>query len=196
MRKLKSLTLMAGAGALAIIAAACGNSPATTSASATVPSGLSVTSFDASFSAMAQGVSPPNFAPNAGIGWYAYNRQFIPPARGPGPVQQDPAHVYVVSNDGVPEELKDIASGVIDATVSQPADQYAKYGIWYAQQALAGKTFAPGPTDHNSNIVQIRAGVLEDQLSAPLVTKAAGDFGNGVTSIASTDTSLWGNNAG
>jgi len=53
-RKLKSLTLMAGAGALAIIAAACGNSPATTSASATVPSGLSVTSFDASFSAMAQ----------------------------------------------------------------------------------------------------------------------------------------------
>ncbi|TMD17829.1 MAG: substrate-binding domain-containing protein [Chloroflexi bacterium] len=54
MRKLKSLTLMAGAGALAIIAAACGNSPATTSASATVPSGLSVTSFDASFSAMAQ----------------------------------------------------------------------------------------------------------------------------------------------
>jgi len=53
-RKLRSLTLMAGAGALAIIAAACGNSPATTSASATVPSGLSVTSFDASFSAMAQ----------------------------------------------------------------------------------------------------------------------------------------------
>jgi len=108
----------------------------------------------------------------------------------------DPAHVYVVSNDGVPEELKDIAAGLIDATVSQPADQYAKYGIWYAQQALAGKTFAPGPTDHNSNIVQVRAGVLEDQLSAPLVTKAAGDFGNGVTSIASTDTTLWGNNAG
>ena len=107
----------------------------------------------------------------------------------------DPNHVYVVSNDGVPEELKDIASGLIDATVSQPADQYAKYGIWYAQQALAGKTFQPGPTDHNSNIVQVRAGVLEDQLSAPLVTKAAGDFGNGVTSIASTDTSLWGNNA-
>ena len=51
-----------------------------------------------SFSAMAQGVSPPNFAPNASIGWYAYNRQFIPPASGPGPVQQDPAHPYV-NND-------------------------------------------------------------------------------------------------
>jgi len=50
-----------------------------------------------SFSAMAQGV-PPNFAPNASIGWYAYNRQFIPPPNGPGPVQQDPARPYV-SND-------------------------------------------------------------------------------------------------
>ncbi len=79
----------------------------------------------------------------------------------------DPAHVYVVSNDGVPEELKDIASGVIDATVSQPADQYAYWGIFYAQAAIAGKTFAVGPTDHGSNIVQIRPGVLEDQLSCP-----------------------------
>ncbi len=107
----------------------------------------------------------------------------------------DPAHVYVVSNDGVPEELKDIASGVIDATVSQPADQYAYWGIFYAQAAIAGKTFAVGPTDHGSNIVLIRPGVLEDQLAAPLVTKVAGDFGNGVTSIASTDDSLWGNHA-
>jgi hypothetical protein len=32
-------------------------------------------------------------------------------------------------------------------------------------------------------------------LAAPLVTKVAGDFGNGVTSIASTDDSLWGNHA-
>ena len=107
----------------------------------------------------------------------------------------DPAHVYVVSNDGVPEELKDIASGTIDATVSQPADAYAYWGIFYAQAAVAGKKFAVGPTDHNSNIVEVRPGVLEDQLGAPLVTKVAGDFGNGVTSIASTDDSLWGNHA-
>jgi ABC-type sugar transport system substrate-binding protein len=107
----------------------------------------------------------------------------------------DPAHVYVVSNDGVPEELQDIAAGTIDATVSQPADAYAYWGIFYAQAAIAGKTFSVGPTDHNSNIVQVRPGVLEDQLGAPLVTKVAGDFGNGVTSIASTDTSLWGNHA-
>ena len=50
-----------------------------------------------SFSAMAQG-APPNFAPNASIGWYAYSRIFIPPANGAGPVQQDPAHPFV-SND-------------------------------------------------------------------------------------------------
>jgi hypothetical protein len=41
-----------------------------------------------SFSAMAE---PPNFAANPNIGWYAYNRLFIPPASGAGPVQQDPA---------------------------------------------------------------------------------------------------------
>jgi len=55
MRKFRSLTLMAGTGAIAIIMAACGNSTTGgTSASATVPSGLSVDSFNQSFSAMAQ----------------------------------------------------------------------------------------------------------------------------------------------
>jgi hypothetical protein len=49
------------------------------------------------FSAMAQGAAP-NFARDANIGWYAYNRQFIAPSSGPGPVQQDPEHPYV-SND-------------------------------------------------------------------------------------------------
>src|ERR1700692_1828359 len=48
-------------------------------------------------SALAQG-APPNFAPDASIGWYSYNRIFIPPASGAGPVQQDRAHPYV-SND-------------------------------------------------------------------------------------------------
>ena len=42
--------------------------------------------------------APPDFAPNANVGWYAYARVFIPPASGPGPVPQDPAHP-VVSND-------------------------------------------------------------------------------------------------
>jgi hypothetical protein len=50
-----------------------------------------------SATAMAQ-AAPPDFAPNPNIGWYAYNRLFIPPLSGPGPVQQDRAHPYV-SND-------------------------------------------------------------------------------------------------
>src|SRR5438445_3234213 len=54
LRGLRSLTLMACLGAIAIVAAACGNSTGGTSASATVPPGLSVTSFDQSFSVMAQ----------------------------------------------------------------------------------------------------------------------------------------------
>ena len=105
----------------------------------------------------------------------------------------DPKHVFIVSNDGIPEELKDIAAGKIDATVSQPADLYAQYGLYYVQQALAGKTFQPGKTDHDSTIVQVRAGLLEDQLSAPLVT-ADGATINGEATLKSTDPSLWGNN--
>src|SRR5713226_7298443 len=53
LRKLRSLTMMACAGAIAIVMAACG-STTTTTASATVPPGLGVTSFDASFSVMSQ----------------------------------------------------------------------------------------------------------------------------------------------
>ena len=104
----------------------------------------------------------------------------------------DPKHVFIVSNDGIPEELKDIQGGQIDATVSQPADLYAKYGVDYVKDGVDGKTFKPGPTDHNSNIIQVRPGVLEDQLPAPLVTRDGGKYGS-ETSVKYDDTSLWGN---
>ncbi len=91
-------------------------------------------------------------------------------------------HVVIVSNDGIPQEFDAIRKGEIDATISQPADLYAKYGLYYMKAALAGQTFKPGPTDHGSNIVQLQGGVLEDQLPAPLVTKANVD-----------DKNLWGN---
>ncbi|MGW8554699.1 sugar ABC transporter substrate-binding protein [Streptomyces tubercidicus] len=81
-------------------------------------------------------------------------------------------HIVVVSNDGIPQELNAIRQGDIDATVSQPADAYAYYGLYYIKAALAGKKFQPGPTDHNSEIVKLDNGMLEDQLPAPLVTKA------------------------
>ncbi|MFF7470357.1 substrate-binding domain-containing protein [Streptomyces sp. NPDC008092] len=107
---------------------------------------------------------------------------------GPG----DPKHVSVVSNDGIPRELKYISDGTIDATVSQPVDLYAKYALSYLKAAIDGQTFKPGRTDHDSTIVRIRDGLLEDQLSAPLVTADGGTYG-GVPSLKSTDASLWGN---
>ena len=48
------------------------------------------------FSAIAQ--AAPSFAPTADIGWYAYNRLFIAPKSGQGPVMQDPSRPYV-NND-------------------------------------------------------------------------------------------------
>jgi ribose transport system substrate-binding protein len=95
----------------------------------------------------------------------------------------DAGHIIIVSNDGIPQEFDAIRKGEADATVSQPADLYAKYGIMYLKQAIGGLTFKAGPTDHDSTIVEVAPGVLEDQLSAPLVTKENVD-----------DKSFWGNN--
>ncbi|MFE9642880.1 sugar ABC transporter substrate-binding protein [Streptomyces sp. NPDC006365] len=94
-------------------------------------------------------------------------------------------HISIVSNDGIPQEYDAIRKGEIDATVSQPADLYAKYGMYYIKQAMQGKTFKPGPTDHDSTIVKLPSGILEDQLPAPLVTKENVD-----------DPKLWGNTVG
>ncbi|MFL6118425.1 sugar ABC transporter substrate-binding protein [Actinophytocola sp.] len=106
----------------------------------------------------------------------------------------DPRHVFVVSNDGIPEELKDIAEGSIDATVSQPADLYAKWALQYVKDAIGGKKHKPGRTDHDSTIIQVRPGLMEDQLSAPLVTRDGATFGD-VRSVRYDDKSLWGNNS-
>jgi hypothetical protein len=43
--------------------------------------------------------APPDFAPNRNVGWYAYNRMFIAPPSGAGPVVQDRAHPYVSNDD-------------------------------------------------------------------------------------------------
>src|SRR5690242_11297149 len=51
------------------------------------------------FSATAQSVSPPNFAPTASTGWFAYSRAWIPPANGPGPVLQDATRAHVTNDE-------------------------------------------------------------------------------------------------
>lgn len=97
----------------------------------------------------------------------------------------DPRHIVIVSNDGIPQELDAIRKGWIDATVSQPADAYAKYGLYYVRAALDGRTFKPGPTDHGSTIVALPNGMLEDELPAPLIVKQNVN-----------DSRFWGNRAG
>ncbi|APU15677.1 MULTISPECIES: sugar ABC transporter substrate-binding protein [Actinoalloteichus] len=94
-------------------------------------------------------------------------------------------HIVIVSNDGIPQELDAIRRGEIDATLSQPADGYAGTALSYLKAAMAGETFAPGPTAHGSEIVELPNGLLEDQLPTPLV-----DIDN------VEDPALWGNTVG
>lgn len=90
-------------------------------------------------------------------------------------------HIYLVSIDGTPYALKEVREGLLDAAISQPLNLYVKYGLQYLQDAVAGKEFAVGPTDHDSRIEDFN-GNLMDLLPAPIVTSANVD-----------DTSLWAN---
>jgi ribose transport system substrate-binding protein len=90
-------------------------------------------------------------------------------------------HIVNVGIDGSPAGLNAIRAGQMDAIISQPVDLYAKYGIQYIKEAMEGKTFTAGPTDHDSTIVQV-GDSLEDQLPSPTVTKDNVD-----------DKTLWGN---
>src|SRR5580704_17223174 len=95
------------------------------------------------FSALAQG-TPPDFAPNAGIGWYAYNRLFIPPASGPGPVQQDPSRPYVsndefrVTGNQPTERVADL-----DSPILQP---WARDVVRRRNELVLSGKYVPSPT--------------------------------------------------
>lgn len=92
------------------------------------------------------------------------------------------SHIVLVGNDGVPHEHALIRAAQLDATISQPANSYAQYAVFYARAALEGKTYTAGQTtDHNSTIVSLQ-GNLEDALPAPIV-----DSSN------VNDPNLWGN---
>jgi ribose transport system substrate-binding protein len=92
------------------------------------------------------------------------------------------SHIVLIGNDGTPHEHALIRASQLDASISQPANSYAQYAIFYAQQALEGKTYSAGQTtDHNSSIVNL-LGNLEDALPAPVVDS---------TNV--NDPNLWGN---
>jgi ribose transport system substrate-binding protein len=92
------------------------------------------------------------------------------------------SHIVLIGNDGTPHEHALIRANQLDASISQPANSYAQYAIFYARAALEGKTYSAGQsTDHNSMIVNL-LGNLEDALPAPVVDK-----------VNVNDPNLWGN---
>jgi ribose transport system substrate-binding protein len=93
----------------------------------------------------------------------------------------EPHHIMLVAIDATPLALQNIRDGLLDAAISQPLDLYVKFGLYYLDAAVNGRSFQAGPTDHQSNIVEYK-GNLMDMLPAPTVTKAN-----------ATDPTLWGN---
>jgi ABC-type sugar transport system substrate-binding protein len=92
------------------------------------------------------------------------------------------SHIVLIGNDGTPHEHALIRAKQLDASISQPANSYAQYAIFYARAALEGKTYSVGQTtDHNSTIVNL-LGNPEDALPAPVVDQ---------TNV--NDPNLWGN---
>lgn len=90
-------------------------------------------------------------------------------------------HIYNISIDASPQALELIRNGELDAGISQPLDLYAKYGVQYLVDALAGEELALGKTDHGSEVVEFNGNKM-DLLPAVLVTKENVD-----------DPNLWGN---
>src|SRR5436305_7405483 len=54
------------------------------------------------------------------------------------------SHIILVGNDGVPHEHALIRASQLDATISQPANSYAQYAVFYARAALEGKAYTAG----------------------------------------------------
>ena len=90
-------------------------------------------------------------------------------------------HIVLVAIDGSPAALAAIRDKRLDATISQPLTDFAKYSVAYLKRAIAGETFSPGKTDHNSQIVEFH-GNLMDLLPSVKVSAANVE-----------DPSLWGN---
>lgn len=92
-----------------------------------------------------------------------------------------PHHIFLVTIDGTPEALEKIREGYVDTVISQPVDLYVKYGLYYLEAAMKGKTFQTGPTDHDSVITTFDGSPM-DLLPAHIVTAANVN-----------DPTLWGN---
>ena len=115
-------------------------------------------------------------------------------------------HVMLVSDDGVPFEMCDIANGSLDASQSQPANLYAQYALTYAVDAAKGVTLSAGQPGGGAptlqNVTYQGDTNLSDPIVAPFVTQTAQTLSvpspvdqlpAGFTTNAATDSTLWGN---
>ena len=138
--------------------------------------------------------------------WSSPDTGIIPllKSKGFGPGSASP--VMLISDDGVPFEMCDIANGSVTASQSQPADLYAKWALSYAVDAAKGVTHAAGqpgggaPTLQNvtyqgdTNLADpiVAPFVSKSQTTLTLATPVAG-LPASVTTTPVTNQALWGN---
>ncbi len=113
--------------------------------------------------------------------------------------------VILVSDDGVPFEMCDIANGTLNASQSQPANLYAYWALKYALDAADGVTLSAGQPGGGAPTLQMVSYAgdtnLGDPIVAPFVTKTAQTFtitpvdgqSGTVTTTPVSDSALWGN---
>ncbi len=138
--------------------------------------------------------------------WSSPDTGIIPllKSKGLGPGSASP--VMLISDDGVPFEMCDIANGSVTASQSQPADLYAKYALTYAVDAANGVKHAAGQPGGGSpalqNVTYQGDTNLADPIVAPFVTKTQASLSLAspvaglpatVMTTPVTDQTLWGN---
>ncbi len=138
--------------------------------------------------------------------WSSPDTGIIPllKSKGMGPGSANP--VLLVSDDGVPFEMCDIANGSVAASQSQPANLYAQYALTYAVDAAKGVKHAVGDPGGGApklaNVTYQGDTNLADPIVAPFVTKSAATLtvANPVDGLPGTftttpvsDATLWGN---
>jgi ABC-type sugar transport system substrate-binding protein len=138
--------------------------------------------------------------------WSSPDTGIIPllKSKGLGPGSAHP--VLLVSDDGVPFEMCDIANGSVSASQSQPANLYAQYALTYAVDAAKGVKLAagqPGGGAPSLQDVSYQGDTnLADPIVAPFVTKTQTTLTLGtpvdglpatVTTTPVSDSALWGN---
>jgi ABC-type sugar transport system substrate-binding protein len=138
--------------------------------------------------------------------WSSPDTGIIPLLKGKGLGPGSASPVMLISDDGVPFEMCDIANGSVTASQSQPADLYAKYALTYAVDAAKGVKHAAGEPGGGApalqNVTYQGDTNLADPIVAPFVTKAQSSLtlatpvaGLPATVMTTpvTDQTLWGN---